>query len=248
MPGVAVILPARYHSTRFPGKPLAELAGKPLIEWVYRRAEQVRGVARIVVATDHNEIKTVVESFGGNVVLTSSSHATGTDRVAEVARSLDEDCIVNLQGDEPVFPPGLIEEMIAGLESSSDVDIVTACHKIDEASEIDDPNVVKVVMDRSNRVLYFSRSPIPFSSTTHSRHAHANESAYRHVGIYVYRKSSLLRFAELPPSPLEQSEGLEQLRALENGMTIHVVETRYSTVGVDVPEDIKNVEKAITTP
>jgi 3-deoxy-manno-octulosonate cytidylyltransferase (CMP-KDO synthetase) len=241
----AVVLPARYHSTRFPGKPLAVLNGKPLIEWVYRRAAQISGVSRVVVATDHEQIAAVAKAIGGDVVMTSQDHRTGTDRVAEVARSLDEEIIVNLQGDEPVFPVGLIEEMIEVLAADDQpqpVDIVTACHPIVDPNELANANAVKVVMDRAGRALYFSRAAVPHVSEVHGNHSTA---AFRHIGIYVFRKSSLLKFAELPSGELEKAEGLEQLRALENGMKIHVVKTEYETVGVDVPEDIKNVEKAL---
>jgi len=277
-PRAAIILPARYHSTRFPGKPLSIIAGKPLIEWVYQRAAEVRGVSRLLVATDHKDIAETVRAFGGEVVM-SGEHETGTDRVAAIAREFAEEIIVNLQGDEPLFPPSLVEEMIALItrsdetsidsrdpspaslgypppagdprsllrkgrydqQTSHPTDIVTACHAITSDDEINDPNVVKVVKDRNGRALYFSRAAIPFvkgdSATTR----------YRHVGIYVFKKESLIRFAELEPTPLEKSENLEQLRALENGMSIRLVETEYSTVGVDVPEDIKSVEKLLTT-
>ena len=238
----AVVLPARYHSSRFPGKPLALLAGRPLIEWVFRRASQVAGVSRVVVATDHDLIASVVRAFGGEVVMTSSDHATGTDRVAEAAQGLDEDIVVNLQGDEPVFPPSLVEAMIDTLRASREVDIVTACHEIRTEEEAGNPNVVKVVMDRANRALYFSRSPIPSSAAAG---ADGGSSMYRHIGIYVFRKTSLLRFADSARTPLERAENLEQLRALENGMDIRVVKTDYLTVGVDVPEDIKHVEKVL---
>jgi 3-deoxy-manno-octulosonate cytidylyltransferase (CMP-KDO synthetase) len=284
--GVTIILPARYHSTRFPGKPLAVIAGRPLIEWVYRRAGEVGGVSRVLVATDHDDIASVVRGFGGDVVMTNADHATGTDRVAAVARELNDDIIVNLQGDEPLFPPALVEEMIAVLaepaspgvprtvaggaparaqpileglastcgvigdplkgtgrtrdDNAPKVDIVTACHPITDPDEINNPNYVKVVRDREGRAMYFSRSVIPAVRDKQEVHY------YRHIGIYVFRKDSLIRFAELEPTPLEKAESLEQLRALENGMTIRLVETEYSTVGVDVPEDLKTVEKALT--
>lgn len=242
--GFAVVLPARYHSSRFPGKPLAILAGRPLIEWVYRRAERIPGAAMVVVATDHDQIAAVVEGFGGNVIMTSRDHRTGTDRVAEVARSLDHDCIVNLQGDEPVFPPRLVQDMVAVLDRSADIDIVTACHALTDTSLVDNPNVVKVVMDRNGGALYFSRSPIPFGVWDRRDGA---AKFHRHVGVYAFRRAALLRFADTPPTPLEVAEGLEQLRALESGMTIRVLETEELTVGVDVPEDIKNVEKELSS-
>jgi 3-deoxy-manno-octulosonate cytidylyltransferase (CMP-KDO synthetase) len=196
-----------------------------------------------VVATDHEHIAKAVRAFGGSVVMTSGDHATGTDRVAEVAKTLDDDLIVNLQGDEPVFPPKLVEEMIEVFDRDGSVDIVTAAHRITDASEIENPNVVKVVMDQHGRALYFSRSKIPSVRA----HGDASETVhYRHVGIYVFKRESLLRIAGEAPTPLEKSERLEQLRALENGMSIHVVITEDTTIGVDVPDDIKSVEKALS--
>jgi 3-deoxy-manno-octulosonate cytidylyltransferase (CMP-KDO synthetase) len=255
-PSAAIILPVRFYSSRFPGKPLAVIAGHPLVAWVYRRACDVPGVSRVVVATDHDDIARVVRGFGGDVVMTTGDYATGTDRVAAVAREMDDDIIVNLQGDEPVFPPVLVAEMIDVLRDSLQagdraprvplapnlppIDIVTACHPITNADDIANTNVVKVVTGASGRALYFSRSAIP--------HAIDGSAQYhRHIGIYVFRRESLLRFTELAPSPLEKAENLEQLRALENGMSIAVVRTDYTTVGVDVPEDIKSVEKALGT-
>jgi 3-deoxy-manno-octulosonate cytidylyltransferase (CMP-KDO synthetase) len=252
-PRFAVVLPARYASHRFPGKPLAVIAGKPLIEWVYRRAREIHGAERVVVATDHEKIAEAVEGFGGDVVMTSEDHRTGTDRVAEVAKTLDCDVIVNLQGDEPVFPTSLIEEMIGVIGGSQEIDIVTACHPVFDREELANPNVVKVVMDKQGKALYFSRLPIPLGRET----SHGSDGVgakpkndplgYRHIGIYVFRTRSLLRLSRADQTPLELKEGLEQLRALENGMTIHIVETTQSTVGVDVPEDVKNVENALGT-
>lgn len=240
--GVAIVLPARYGSTRFPGKPLALIAGRPLIRWVYERAQLVGGASRVIVATDHDGIADVVRGFGGEVSITASGHRTGTDRVAEVARSLDDEVIVNLQGDEPIFSVDLVEEMVRQMRSDTETDIVTACHPITDVEQIGSPHVVKVVMNRRHEALYFSRSPIP------SNHSGGQEAVcYRHVGIYVFRRDSLLRFADTPPTPLERAENLEQLRALEVGMKITLVISHESTVGVDIPEDIKSVEKAMTT-
>jgi len=237
-----VVLPARYGSTRFPGKPLVKISGKPLVEWVYRRASEIDGVGELVVATDDQRIADVVESFGGNVVLTSGQHETGTDRVAEIARESDCEIIVNLQGDEPVFDPRMVEEMVGRLVADPATDIVTACHPIDSTGDYENPNVVKVVADNNGRALYFSRSPIP-----HGVYQQPDivTRAYRHVGVYAFRKKVLLRFTQLDRTPLEQSERLEQLRALENGMTIGLVVTNTQTVGVDVPDDVKKVEKEL---
>lgn len=280
--GFAIVLPARFHSTRFPGKPLALIAGRPLIEWVYRRAVSVPGAGRVIIATDHEKILEAARGFGAEAVMTSAGCATGTDRVAEVARNLGLDPVVNLQGDEPLFPPDLIVRMVGVISESPGTDTVTACHPIHGEEEMRNPHAVKVVMDRSGRALYFSRSGIPFrreplGASAPARHGGEGEAAssdtgpadrvgaveasrgprpgpgvaepralgYRHIGIYVFRRASLLRFSELPPTALELSEGLEQLRALEHGMVIRVVETSQPTVGVDVPEDVKIVEKAL---
>jgi 3-deoxy-manno-octulosonate cytidylyltransferase (CMP-KDO synthetase) len=174
--------------------------------------------------------------------MTSSGHETGTDRVAEVARALEADYIVNLQGDEPVFEPGLVERMVEALDVAPEAEIATACHPITSADEYGNPNVVKVVCDAGGRALYFSRAPIPHGWKAG---AAGGQPARRHVGIYAYRREALLRFAALPRTPLERSERLEQLRALEHGMRIVVVETQRPTVGVDVPDDVKAVEKVI---
>ncbi|MBP2680279.1 MAG: 3-deoxy-D-manno-octulosonate cytidylyltransferase [Candidatus Krumholzibacteriota bacterium] len=249
--GFAIVLPARFESTRFPGKPLALIAGRPLIEWVYRRAREVPGAERIIVATDHEGIAAAVRGFGGEAVMTSNACRTGTDRVAEAARGLHCDPIVNLQGDEPIFPVGLVSRMVDVAMRSPAVDIVTACHPIEDEEEMDNLNAVKVVMDGEGRALYFSRSPVPHRAP-HAR-PHGAESdgegkaprGYRHIGIYVFRRTALFRFTALPRTPLEVSEGLEQLRALEHGMCVQVVKSSEPTVGVDVPGDVKKVEKAM---
>jgi len=198
----------------------------------------VRGASRVVVATDDERIARAVRRFGGEVVMTRGNHATGTDRVAEVAKKLRNPIIVNLQGDEPVFDPALVARMVAVFAKEPDVDIVTACHPLHDADAFHNANIVKVVVDRRGRALYFSRAPVP-------ARAMDARGALRHVGIYAYRRAALLKFAKLPRTPLEIAEGLEQLRALENGMTIALVEAERETVGVDVPADVKNVEKVL---
>jgi len=205
---------------------------------VHRAALRVPGAARVVVATDDARIARAVRGFGGTVVTTGAEHATGTDRVAEVAKQLRADIIVNLQGDEPVFDPALIGRMVAVFAKEPDVDIVTACHALRDTADFQDPNIVKVVFDTAGRALYFSRAPVPWGAMD----AHG---AFRHVGVYAYRRAALLKMAKLPRTALEVSERLEQLRALENGMTIAVVETKHETVGVDVPADVKKVEKLL---
>ncbi len=242
--GFAVVLPARFGSSRFPGKPLARVNGRPLIQWVVEAAGRIRGAEKVIVATDDRRIQQAVEKFGGEAVLTSAEHATGTDRVAEIARSLDFETIVNLQGDEPIVPEGLVEEMVSLLTGSNGTDIVTACHPIQSKEELENRNCVKVVMDRKGKALYFSRSPIPCPFGRDGEPIDAY-SSFRHIGMYVFRRGSLIRFASLAPGRLELSEGLEQLRALEYGMEIHVVVSQQATIGVDVPDDIKIVEKAL---
>lgn len=203
---------------------------------MHRAALRVAGAARVVVATDDARIAETVRAFGGSVITTHGEHATGTDRVAEVAKQLRADIIVNLQGDEPVFDPTLIGRMVDLLAKRPGVDIVTACHALNDAADFQDPNIVKVVFDTQGRALYFSRAPVPWGAMD-------ARGAFRHVGVYAYRRAALLKMAKLPRTALEVSERLEQLRALENGMTIAVVETEHETVGVDVPADVKKVEK-----
>ena len=192
-----------------------------------------------MVATDDVRIATAVRGFGGEVVMTRGAHQTGTDRVAEVAKSLRSDIVVNLQGDEPIFDPGMVEEMIAVMARDPEIDIATACHPIQDTESLQSPHVVKVVVDRRGRALYFSRAPIPSGALFDGARA------FRHVGVYAFRRDVLARFSKLSRTPLEIAEQLEQLRALEHGMTIAVVETRHATVGVDVPADIKNVERFV---
>ncbi len=198
----------------------------------------MRGAARVLVATDDDRIKEAVRFFGGDVVVTRGDHETGTDRVAEVARKLRVEIVVNLQGDEPVFDPRMIERMVARLARDPEIDIVTACHRIHSVEQFRSPHVVKLVVGRRGDALYFSRAPVPDGGL-------ATGTAYRHVGVYAYRRRALLRFSTLPRSDLEIAERLEQLRALENGMRIAVVETKQATVGVDIPADIKNVERVM---
>jgi 3-deoxy-manno-octulosonate cytidylyltransferase (CMP-KDO synthetase) len=205
---------------------------------VHRAALRIPRAARVVVATDDTRIATVVRRFGGDVIMTRGDHATGTDRVAEVAKQLRADIIENLQGDEPVFDPGLISRMVDVFAKRRDVDIVTACHALHRSDDFENPNIVKVIFDSTGRALYFSRAPVPFG-------AMETRGAFRHVGVYAYRRAALLKMAKLPRTALEVSERLEQLRALENGMTIAVIETEHQTVGVDVPSDVKKVEKVL---
>ena len=221
------IIPARFNSTRFPGKPLAEIDGKPLIEHVYRRVERARLVTRIIVATDDRRIANAVERFGGTPFMTRSDHQSGTDRLAEVAQELTPDVlVVNVQGDEPMIDPDDIDRAITAA-SVRDAEIVTLMTKMSD-SEDDDPNRVKVVTDRNGIALYFSRSKIPFGGT-----------CFLHIGLYVYRAGFLKKFTQLERTPLEIAERLEQLRALEHGYRIRVVEVENESWGIDTPEDLK---------
>jgi 3-deoxy-manno-octulosonate cytidylyltransferase (CMP-KDO synthetase) len=240
---VVAIVPARFASSRLPGKPLADIDGRPMIEHVYRRAQASSVVSQVIVATDDLRIATRVNDFGGKVRLTKATHQTGTDRLAEVAASLDCDIVVNVQGDEPLIDPRSIDQVVAPFADSS-VQMTTLYKRIVRPAELGDPNVVKVVVDRGGFALYFSRSPIP-----HVRDPRGGwPPLYRHVGLYAYRRSALLVLASLEPTPLERAESLEQLRALEHGIRIKAVETTYDSIGVDTPEDLEQVRRLLTAP
>ena len=237
-----IVIPARHASTRLPGKPLVEIAGRTLIERVVRQCEKVRGVSSVVVATDHAGIFDEVISFGGEAMMTKRSHRSGTERVAEVARRKRADLVINVQGDEPLLDPRAIEILAAGMKRDRRIGIGTLANPIQDKADYRDPNVVKVVLDRENRALYFSRSPIP---CPRDRPGSLPAPAYRHVGIYGYRNEALQKWVRLRPTPLEKLERLEQLRALESGFTIKVFLTKYEAIGVDVPADIKKVERIL---
>jgi len=232
---VVGIIPARYASTRFEGKALADLCGKPMIQHVYERSKQASSLDDVIVATDDERIFNVVKDFGGKVAMTSKSHPSGTDRIAEVARSLDAEIVVNIQGDEPLIQPAMIDEVVAPFMTEPSIVVCTLKRKIDSEVEYKNPNVVKVVTDDDGFALYFSRSPLP---CVKSGEWTPDLRAYLHVGLYAYRKQFLLRYIQMPPSFLEQTEGLEQLRILENGYRIKVVETNHVSIGVDTIEDL----------
>ena len=213
-----------------------------MIEHVYRRVAASSAVSRVIVATDDLRIATRVNDFGGQVRLTRVDHRSGTDRLAEVAATLDCDVIVNVQADEPLIDPRAIAELV-GPFSDPSISITTLYKRITNASELSNPNVVKVVLDRAGFALYFSRAPIP-----HTRDPRGGwPPLFRHIGIYAYRRSALLVFASLEPTPLERAEALEQLRALEHGIRIKAVETAYDSIGVDTPEDLEQVRRLLTT-
>ena len=245
--GVTVIIPARYASTRFPGKPLADLCGKPMIRWVYERSARCKLVDRVIVATDDARIARAVENFGGRVAMTRADHATGTDRLAEVAASLEDELIVNVQGDEPLIAPAMIEAAVAPLLADASIPMGTLKTPLTSLEEYRNPNVVKVVTDLQGFALYFSRAPIPFPRdfAEHLEARWSELATAKHVGLYVYRRDFLLRYPQLPPTPLESQECLEQLRALEHGYRIHVAATGLTGQGVDTPEDLEKVRRTI---
>src|ERR1700735_4969199 len=239
---VLVVVPARYASVRLPGKPLAQIAGRPMIQHVVERLREAASTPRIVVATEDQRIKDAVTSFGGEAIMTRADHRTGTDRVAEVAVHIPADIYVNVQGDEPLIDSNTVDAVIQALSDDDAMHISTPCALITKPNEIMDPNVVKVVRDFDGNGLYFSRAPIPWVRDTGAKIAAQH---WKHIGVYGYRRDALLEFPTLPPGELERIEQLEQLRWLENGFHIGVVETDYEGVSVDVPADIDRVEKIL---
>lgn len=211
-----------------------------MIEHVYRRVAEARSLTGVIVATDDDRIRHAIEAFGGAVRMTSPSHASGTDRVAEVAATLTCDLVVNVQGDEPLIEPAMIEEAIAPFGGDASLQMCTLRRRIDDPAQAASPHVTKVVVDADDFALYFSRAPIPFL-----RDPAAGTPLFRHIGLYVYRRSFLLDFARLAPTPLERAEALEQLRALERGVRIRTVETRYDSIGVDTPEHLGHVRQRL---
>jgi 3-deoxy-manno-octulosonate cytidylyltransferase (CMP-KDO synthetase) len=243
-PQVVAIIPARYHSSRFEGKPLAPIMGRPMIEHVYSRAAKVPLVARVVVATDDERIARCVRAFGGEVVMTRPDHLSGTDRLAEAASLLDiaeQDVVVNIQGDQPLFDAAVVAQVATPLLEDPGLPMATLIYKIVRPEEIADPNHVKTVFDRHGNALYFSRSTIPFLRNPEE----GVPAYYKHLGFYAYRKGFLLTFVGLPEGEWERCEKLEQLRALEYGYTIRVVLTEHDSVEVDTPKDLERVEELI---
>ncbi|HEY4715947.1 MAG TPA: 3-deoxy-manno-octulosonate cytidylyltransferase [bacterium] len=244
---VAVVIPARYNSTRFPGKPLANLLGKPIIQHVYERAKKAKKVGTLFVATDDDRIGRAVSSFGGKTIMTSPDHLSGSDRVAEAAKQMNEEIIINVQGDEPLIEPDLIDDISAELLENDDIPVCTARAPIAELKDLNNPDVVKVVVNRENFALYFSRSPIPGSKREGPEQRLTGGTIYyRHIGIYGYRRSFLLEFSKLRSTMLELHEGLEQLRILEHGYRIKLIDTNYMSVSVDTPEDLEHLRRKLT--
>jgi 3-deoxy-manno-octulosonate cytidylyltransferase (CMP-KDO synthetase) len=248
--GFRIVIPARHSSSRLPGKPLLDICGKPMVLRVLDRALEA-GADEVWVATDHQGIAQVVEQAGGKVILTAADHPSGTDRLAEVATRLgwaDDDVVVNVQGDEPLIPPLLIGAAAAALADDAEAAIATACHPLESAEEFFNPNVVKVVLDARGRAMYFSRAPIPWARDAFAADRKvlpAGLPAYRHIGLYAYRAGFLKRYSGLAPSPLEQWEALEQLRAMAHGFPIKVMVLDHAPpAGVDTAEDLERVRRA----
>lgn len=236
------IIPSRYASTRFPGKPLAMICGKSMVERVYLQAKSCNSFDRVIVATDDDRIYNHVKEFGGEVLLTSSYHSTGTDRLAEVISRLEEqgetfDLAINIQGDEPFIQPVQIDKVI-NVFDNPEAEISTLVKAIENPEDIFNPNIVKVVVGKKGKALYFSRSPIPFQRGVDSSNWHANGQFYKHIGIYGYKTSTLKEIVKLEPSPLELAESLEQLRWLFNEYNIYTQQTDIETIGIDTPEDL----------
>ncbi|HLM98378.1 MAG TPA: 3-deoxy-manno-octulosonate cytidylyltransferase [Bryobacteraceae bacterium] len=248
------VIPARYASSRFPGKALVRIGSKSMLQHVYERVSLARYLTNVIIATDDQRIYEEARDFGAPVRMTSPDHLSGTDRVAEVASADTAELVVNVQGDEPLIDPGAIDAAILPLLDEPSIPMGTLKKRIEDPCEVDDPNVVKVVTDRFENAIYFSRATIPYprdkaeGKAKDKRQKAKGKSGdepvhYKHIGLYVYRRDFLLRYPELPVGPLERAERLEQLRALENGHKIRVVETEYESVGVDTPEDLEKVTK-----
>ena len=239
---VVIVIPARYGSTRLPGKPLLPLAGKPMIRRVYERAKLAKNAGRVIVATDDERIVKAVEAFGGEARMTRTDHRTGTERIAEVAAHIEGQVFVNVQGDEPLLDPAAVDTAVTALAEEPAPAIATVAVPIRTPVDIMDPNVVKTVLDFEDNALYFSRAPIPWvrdsANKIHARHL-------KHLGLYVFQREALLEYPTLPQGELERIEQLEQLRWMENGWKIRVAEVEHDAVSVDVPEDVERVEKLL---
>ncbi len=240
---VVAIIPARYGSTRLAAKALVDILGKPMIQHIYERAKQAPILDNVIVATDDERIKKTVDGFGGTAVLTAKEHHSGTERLAEVIFDLDVKIIVNIQGDEPLIHPSMINDVAYALLEDPKLVMSTLMHKITDLDEFNNPNIVKVITDKDGFALYFSRSPIP--NIWRKKEEVPPPAIYKHIGIYAYTKDFLLTFKGLKASPLEEAESLEQLRVLEHGYRIKVIETKHTTVGVDTKEDLKKVIKIL---
>jgi len=236
------VIPARYQSTRFAGKVLADIMGKPMLQHVWERAKQSRMLDDLIIACDDEIILKAANKFGAKAVMTSKEHSCGTDRISEVVNPLDVKVVINIQGDEPLVHPMMIDSIARALLEDPSVNMATISKKIDDSIQVFDPNVVKVVVDKNNFALYFSRAPIPFLSPN----AEIEQvTYYKHIGLYGYTKDFLFTYKNLPASNLEKTERLEQLRVLSEGFKIKVIETTFETVGVDTPEDLEKVKEKL---
>jgi 3-deoxy-manno-octulosonate cytidylyltransferase (CMP-KDO synthetase) len=254
---ISAVIPARHGSTRFEGKPLADILGKPMIQYVYERVHQSKLIDEVIVATDDQRISEAVKSFGGKAIMTSPTHSTGTDRVAEVAKKLKSEIIVNVQGDEPLIKGNIIDKAIRPLLTDDTLQMATLMTRIDEVRDWLNPHIVKVVVDQKNFALYFSRSPIPFPRDLNIGRLESHpfgtnrplpKRVFKHIGVYVFRRKFLLRFSKMKPTPLEKLEKLEQLRALENGYPIKITLVDYEPICVDTPEDLQKVIVYLSQP
>ncbi|WP_303672939.1 3-deoxy-manno-octulosonate cytidylyltransferase [Vampirovibrio chlorellavorus] len=241
-PKVLAVIPARYASTRFPGKPLVDIQGKPMIRHVWERVRGVPAIQRIIVATDDERIAQTARTFGAEVAMTSPAHPSGTDRLWEVAQTLPAfEWVLNVQGDEPFINPAHLQAALEGIQRFAGADIITLVTPIHTVEDWREPNLVKAVLTAEGRALYFSRAPVPY----HRDAPDLPQGVYRHIGLYLYRRTALERFTQLPPSPLEQMEKLEQLRALEAGMTIYAAVVSEAPVGVDTPADLIRIRESL---
>lgn len=249
---IVAVIPARWQSTRFKGKVLADLNGKPMIQHVWERVKRAHSVGEVIIAVDKDKVQKAVEAFGARAVFTSPEQPSGTDRIAEVMADVDADVVINVQADEPLIHPLMIDELASVFEYEKEVQMATLIKRIHKKEDIVNPNVVKVVVDRKGDALYFSRSPIPYirgkmteAQTNPEVMQDISERYFKHVGMYAYTKEFLFTFKNLPKSILETEECLEQLRALEHGYRIRTIETRYETIGVDTPEDLERVKEIL---
>ncbi|NQT75566.1 MAG: 3-deoxy-manno-octulosonate cytidylyltransferase [Candidatus Omnitrophica bacterium] len=238
------IIPARYGATRFEGKLLADLCGKPVIQHTWENAKKSKSIEDLIIATDDKRIYNACKGFGAKVSYTSKAHRSGSDRLTELASSIDAKVIVNIQADEPLIHPSMIDDVVSPLLKGKDIQMTTLCHKIAKEHELYDKNIVKVVMDRKGFALYFSRAAIPYKPRSIDN-GKPIKNHYKHIGIYAYVRDFLFTFKSLPQSPLEKAEKLEQLRVIENGYKIKVIETRFDTVGIDTPEDLLKATELI---
>ena len=247
------VIPARYSSTRFPGKILADLCGKPMIQQVWEQAKKALLLDEVIIACDQERVFAVARDFGANCVMTAKGHLSGSDRITEIVNAIDVKIVVNIQADEPLIQPIMIDQLVETLLRDDSIYMATLIKRIKNAQEINNPNVVKVVVDKNNFALYFSRAAIPYrADNAQSKPVYPYTKSfgagvyYKHIGLYAYTKDFLFTYKNIPPSPLENAESLEQLRVLEEGIRIKVIETEFDTIGVDTPEDLERVRQILS--